>query len=55
MPTQIAPTPVVQGESAKQILAEMQKKPSPESKRGAKILHDKFAEIIKRTEDAPTK
>ena len=50
MPTQIAPTPVVRGEDAKVILQEMRCKPSPEAKRGAKLLIEKYEKIV-RTSD----
>lgn len=47
MATQLAPTPVVKGEAAKIIYKEMQRKPTEASKKGAKILADKFSNKVK--------
>ena len=47
MATQIAPTPLVKGESAKKIYKEMQRKPTQASKKGAKILSSKFSKMVK--------
>lgn len=47
MATQIAPTPVVRGKAAEEILKEMRRKPTPASKEGAKILASKFCKLVK--------
>lgn len=47
MPTQIAPTPIVKGQIATQILKEANKKTSAEAKEGAKKLANIFDKMIK--------
>ena len=47
MATQIAPTPTIKGKEAIVIYKEMQRKPSPEAKRGAQILAAKFTKVVK--------
>ena len=47
MATQIAPTPVVKGPDATAVLKDMQRKPTPKSKKGAKALAAKFSTMVK--------
>lgn len=47
MATQIAPTPIVKGQIARDILAEIQKQPSKESELNAKKLMKFFDGILK--------
>lgn len=47
MATQIAPTPIVKGQVAKEIQEEMKRKPTPAAKRGAKILTSKFSKLVR--------
>jgi hypothetical protein len=47
MATQIAPTPMVKGQIAKEIQDEMKRKPTPAAKRGAKILASKFSKLVR--------
>lgn len=42
MSTQIAPTPIIAGDSAKKILKQMEIKPSPKSQEGMEILTKMF-------------
>ena len=47
MATQLAATPTVKGEVAKAVLAEMRKKPTEATKKGAKKLIAKFSKMVK--------
>lgn len=42
MATQIAPTPILTGNSAKKVLNQIKTKPSKETKKGMEILFDMF-------------
>ena len=47
MATQLAPTPKIKGAAAKAVYQEMQRKPTPASKRGAQVLHSKYGKLVK--------
>lgn len=48
MPTQIAPTPVIKGKIAKQVLKEVQKRPTEKTRKGFENIQKMFeGKIIK--------
>jgi len=47
MATQIAPTPVVKGQRAKELYENLQKKPSKSTESGLKKLENMFKGVIK--------
>ena len=48
MATQIQATPVIRGEEALKVMKESQTRPTEASRRGAQILRDKFAPMVRK-------